>query len=159
MVGKFYCYSKLFIVKIGNLKKTRYLIVNIFFQDSSNTLIIRNGKVVNENEITDQDVYIENGIIKQLGTNISVKDGVCVIDAKGMFVMPGGIDPHTHFEMEFMGTKTIDDFYHGTKAAVAGGTTMISKFYHIYTYNLELYLYIRGLLNKSLEKDKQSNFC
>lgn len=42
--------------------------------------------------------------------------------------MPGGIDPHTHFELEMMGAKTADDFYKGTRAAVAGGTTTISKF-------------------------------
>lgn len=50
-----------------------------------------------------------------------------IIDANGSYVLPGGIDPHTHCEMEFMGTTTVDDFYHGTKAAIAGGTTMLSK--------------------------------
>ncbi|KOB70319.1 putative dihydropyrimidinase, partial [Operophtera brumata] len=48
------------------------------------------------------------------------------IDATGKLVMPGGIDPHTHLELEMMGAKTADDFYKGTRAAVAGGTTTIS---------------------------------
>lgn len=42
--------------------------------------------------------------------------------------MPGGVDPHTHLECEFMNAKTADDFYQGTKAAVAGGTTTIIDF-------------------------------
>ncbi|KAJ8952366.1 hypothetical protein NQ318_017260, partial [Aromia moschata] len=80
---------------------------------SQNRLLIKNGKVVNADEITEDDVYIEDG-------------GTRIIDARQRYVFPGGIDPHTHFEFEFMGTKSVDDFYQGTKAAIAGGTTMIS---------------------------------
>ena len=50
-----------------------------------------------------------------------------MVDATGKLVMPGGIDSHTHFQLPFMGTVASDDFYTGTRAALAGGTTMISK--------------------------------
>lgn len=70
------------------------------------------------------DVYIEDGTIVAVQPNIKVSDDIKVIDATGKFVMPGGIDPHTHLAMEFMGSETIDDFFSGQAAALAGGTTM-----------------------------------
>lgn len=100
----------------------------MFLKSAQNRLVIKHGKVVNEDEITEDDVYIEDGVIKQIGKNLIIPGGTRVIDARGRYVLPGGIDPHTHFEMEFMGAKTVDDFYQGTKAAVAGGTTMISNY-------------------------------
>ncbi|XP_014604615.1 PREDICTED: dihydropyrimidinase isoform X1 [Polistes canadensis] len=102
--------------------------VPIHLQSAQNRLLIKNGKVVNEDGIIDSDVYIEDGIIRQMGRNLIIPGGTRTIDARGKFVMPGGIDPHTHFELELMGAKTVDDFYQGTKAAVAGGTTMIIDF-------------------------------
>ncbi|XP_015108387.1 dihydropyrimidinase isoform X2 [Diachasma alloeum] len=102
--------------------------VPIHLQSAQNRLLIKNGKVVNEDSITDADVYIEDGVIKQLGRNLIIPGGTRTIDARGKYIMPGGIDPHTHFELELMGAKSVDDFYRGTKAAIAGGTTMIMDF-------------------------------
>ncbi|KAJ4822569.1 hypothetical protein Tsubulata_036737 [Turnera subulata] len=85
---------------------------------SSSKLLIKGGTVVNAHAQEVADVYVEDGII------VAVGDDVYVIDATGKFVMPGGIDPHTHLAMEFMGTETIDDFFSGQAAALAGGTTM-----------------------------------
>lgn len=61
------------------------------------------------------------------GQDFVVPGGVRIIDAAGKYVIPGGIDPHTHLEFKFGGTQTADDFYQGTKAAIAGGTTSISE--------------------------------
>ncbi|CAG9760432.1 unnamed protein product [Ceutorhynchus assimilis] len=102
--------------------------VPIHLQSSQNRLVIRHGKIVNEDGVLEEDVYIEDGIIKQIGKNLIIPGGTRTIDARGKLVLPGGIDPHTHFEFEFMGAKSVDDFYQGTKAAVSGGTTMIIDF-------------------------------
>ncbi|WKY04317.1 hypothetical protein Q1695_005374 [Nippostrongylus brasiliensis] len=74
------------------------------------------------------DVLIEDGLIAEISPNIEPKGGAEVLDATDMFVIPGGIDPHTHMQLPFMGTVAVDDFYHGTQAALAGGTTMIIDF-------------------------------
>ncbi|KAJ8766790.1 hypothetical protein K2173_008344 [Erythroxylum novogranatense] len=91
---------------------------------SSSKLLIKGGTVVNAHHQEVADVYVEDGIIVDVKPNLKVDDDVNIIDAAGKFVVPGGIDPHTHLAMEFMGTETIDDFFSGQAAALAGGTTM-----------------------------------
>lgn len=63
------------------------------------------------------DVYIENGIVRAVGPELKPgsPSGLQVVDATNKLVLPGGIDPHTHFQFPFMGTHSKDDFYQGTK--------------------------------------------
>src|SRR3954471_13357351 len=87
--------------------------------------IIKNGTIVTADLSYTADVRVEDGTITEIGQNLSGGD---VLDATGCYVMPGGIDPHTHLEMPFMGTYSTDDFESGTRAALAGGTTMVVDF-------------------------------
>lgn len=88
-------------------------------------ILIKGGKVVNDDCTLEADVYIENGIIQQVGKELMIPGGAKVIDASGKLVLPGGIDPSVHLDQTFMNATTADDFYSGTKAALAGGTTMV----------------------------------
>ncbi|SPP84391.1 dihydropyrimidinase isoform X1 [Drosophila guanche] len=104
--------------------------VPIHLQSAANRVYIKNGEIVNHDKSFKADVYIEDGIIKFVGppSEITIPGGVRTIDASGLLIIPGGIDPHTHMQLPFGGAVAVDDFYHGTKAAVAGGTTMIIDF-------------------------------
>ena len=92
------------------------------------TLLIRGGTVVNADRAFKADVLTQDGKIIAVGEALQAPAGATVVDAGGQYVMPGGIDPHTHMQLPFMGTTTMDDFFTGTAAAMAGGTTTIIDF-------------------------------
>jgi len=92
-------------------------------------IVIRNGEIVNADGQFEADVYCEGGVIRAIGPDLDVTGkGAQEIDASGQYVFPGGVDAHTHLEMPFMGTVTSDDFFTGTAAGIAGGTTTIVDF-------------------------------
>ncbi len=89
------------------------------------TTVIKGGTIVTADLTYKADVKIDGGKIIEIGPNLS---GDTTLDAAGCYVMPGGIDPHVHLEMPFMGTYSSDDFESGTRAALSGGTTMVVDF-------------------------------
>ena len=89
--------------------------------------VIRNGRIVTAVDDYKADILIEDGKVAMIAKKIDVKADK-TINAKGMLVIPGGIDPHTHMELPFGGTSASDDFETGTRAAAFGGTTTIIDF-------------------------------
>ncbi len=92
------------------------------------SFLIRGGTVVNADRQFKADVLCVDGKIHGVGDKLEKPPGTKVVDASGQYVMPGGIDPHTHMQLPFMGTVAVDDFFYGTAAALAGGTTSIIDF-------------------------------
>lgn len=92
------------------------------------SVLIKGGTVVTAETRFRADIYCNEGVIKAIGENLDVPSDAEVIDAGGCYVMPGGIDPHTHMELPFMGTVASEDFFTGTTAAMVGGTTSIIDF-------------------------------
>lgn len=87
--------------------------------------LIKNGTVVEATGQSVTDVLIENGRISALGQALSADGDTEVIDASGRYVLPGGIDVHTHFNIDVGIARSCDDFFSGTRAAACGGTTSI----------------------------------
>jgi len=94
------------------------------------SLLIKNGRVITASDDYVADVYCENGTIGAIGKNLPPEryHADRTIDASGQYVMPGGIDVHTHLDMPFGGTTSADDFETGTIAAAFGGTTSLVDF-------------------------------
>lgn len=91
------------------------------------SLLIKNGRIITAD--TDQlaDIFVEGETIKIIGKDVGMSADE-TIDAAGMLVFPGGIDPHVHLDMPFMGTFSSDTYETGTRAALFGGTTMVIDF-------------------------------
>jgi dihydropyrimidinase len=94
----------------------------------SDFVLIRGATLVTADDERRADLLVEGERIAAIGPDLEAPGGARVIDAGGAYVLPGGIDPHTHMELPFMGTVASEDFFSGTSAAAAGGTTMIIDF-------------------------------
>ena len=93
-------------------------------------ILIKNGTVVNAGGIKTADVLISEGVIKKTGKNLNDTDNEVstIIDAKGKYLFPGGIDPHVHMHLPTPAGFSADDFLSGSRAALAGGTTTLIDF-------------------------------
>jgi len=91
------------------------------------SLLIKNGRIITAGDDYVADIFIEGEKISLIGKELSIPTTE-VIEADGMLVMPGGIDPHVHLDMPFMGTFSSDNYETGTRAALHGGTTMVIDF-------------------------------
>ena len=87
-------------------------------------LLLKNANIVTDKDKFLADVYIENGVISKIGENLNVK-AERTIDLTGKYLMPGGIDVHTHFDIDVGIARSADNFYTGSLAAAYGGTTTI----------------------------------
>jgi len=90
-------------------------------------ILIKNGNILTASENFTGDLLIEGEKIIAIGNDLSPEGGE-IVDASGLTVMPGGIDPHTHFDLPMAGTVSSDDHYTGHKAAAFGGTTTVMDF-------------------------------
>jgi dihydropyrimidinase len=89
--------------------------------------LIKNGRVVTAVDDYRADILIDGEVISVIGASLEM-EADRVLDATGMLVIPGGIDPHTHMDLPFGGTAASDDFFTGTRGAAFGGTTTIIDF-------------------------------
>ena len=92
------------------------------------TTLIKNGTIVNADSTVKADLLIEGATIKEIRAGIPASSADTVVDARGLLLLPGGIDAHTHLDMPFGGSQSADDFLTGTRAAAIGGTTTIVDF-------------------------------
>jgi dihydropyrimidinase len=91
------------------------------------TILFKNGTLITASETYAADILVDGERIVEIGANLKVPSAE-VVDAKGKYIMPGGVDPHTHFDLPMFGTVSSDDHYTGHKAAAFGGTTTVIDF-------------------------------
>ena len=91
------------------------------------SLLIKNGRIITADADFTADIFVVDETIQAIGKNLGVQADR-EIDATGKLVFPGGIDPHVHLDMPFMGTFSSDNYETGTRAALFGGTTMVIDF-------------------------------
>ena len=89
-------------------------------------LVIRGGLIATATDTFVADLGIRNGRIATIAD--SLEPGTSEIDARGLHVLPGGVDVHTHLDLDLGGTRTADDFESGTAAAACGGITTICDY-------------------------------
>ncbi|KAK9815420.1 hypothetical protein WJX72_003386 [[Myrmecia] bisecta] len=125
------------------------LAIAVFLASSSPVLseniLIKGGTVVNADRAFKADVVVKGGLIEAVGPGLKAPKGAKVVDATGKYVMPGGIDPHTHLEFPFMGQVSNETFLSGERAALAGGTT----------FHIDFALQWEGSLKKGLAEWKR----
>jgi D-hydantoinase len=90
--------------------------------------VFQGGTLINSKQTFKADLKIDGGIIKEIAESIAPLPGDEVVDATGLYILPGAIDAHTHLEMPFGGTVSADDYFAGTRAAACGGTTTVFDF-------------------------------
>ncbi|MEO7313098.1 MAG: dihydropyrimidinase [Chitinophagaceae bacterium] len=91
------------------------------------SVLIKNGRIITATDDYIGDIFIDGETVSTIGKNLQM-DADTIIDASGKLVFPGGIDPHVHLDMPFMGTYSSDNYETGTRAALYGGTTMVIDF-------------------------------
>ena len=89
--------------------------------------LIKNGTLITASDTFQADILIEDGKIVEIGQALQIPDAEPV-DASNKLVLPGGVDAHTHFDLEMFDTVSSDDHYTGHKAAAFGGTTTVMDF-------------------------------
>jgi dihydropyrimidinase len=91
------------------------------------SILIKNGRIITATDDYVADIFTEGETVRAIGRNLKL-DADKEIDAAGKLIFPGGIDPHVHLDMPFMGTFSSDNYETGTRAALFGGTTMVIDF-------------------------------
>lgn len=90
--------------------------------------LLKGGTLVTASEMFRADILIEDEKIALIGLDLPVGEGTEVVDVSNRLILPGGVDPHTHFDLPMFGTVSSDDHYTGHKAAAFGGTTTVIDF-------------------------------